>query len=50
VAVAYSLYPTRNLGGFGDGGAVVSNDKSLIEKIKILRQGGHALWQEKLKG
>lgn len=41
-AAAYSFYPTKNLGGFGDGGAVVSNDMSLIEKIKILRQGGHA--------
>jgi dTDP-4-amino-4,6-dideoxygalactose transaminase len=42
LAAAYSFYPTKNLGGFGDGGAVVSRDKSLIERVKILRQGGHA--------
>jgi dTDP-4-amino-4,6-dideoxygalactose transaminase len=47
IAAAYSFYPTKNLGGFGDGGAVVSNDKALIERIKVLRQGGHA---EALKG
>ncbi|HWN10874.1 MAG TPA: DegT/DnrJ/EryC1/StrS family aminotransferase [Pyrinomonadaceae bacterium] len=41
MAAAFSFYPTKNLGGFGDGGAVVSNDPRLIEKIKILRQGGH---------
>ena len=42
MAAAFSFYPTKNLGGFGDGGAVVSNDPQLIEKVKILRQGGHA--------
>ncbi|MBC8031651.1 MAG: DegT/DnrJ/EryC1/StrS family aminotransferase [Pyrinomonadaceae bacterium] len=47
LAAAYSFYPTKNLGGFGDGGAVVSTDKALIERIKVLRQGGHA---EALKG
>lgn len=41
LAAAYSFYPTKNLGGFGDGGAVVSNDPDLIDRIKILRQGGH---------
>ena len=41
-AAIFSFYPTKNLGAFGDGGAVVSNDEKLIEKIKILRQGGHA--------
>jgi len=42
MAAAFSFYPTKNLGGFGDGGAVVSDDPQLIEKVKILRQGGHA--------
>jgi len=40
-AAAFSFYPTKNLGACGDGGAIISNDKALIERIKILRQGGH---------
>jgi dTDP-4-amino-4,6-dideoxygalactose transaminase len=40
VAGAFSFYPTKNLGAFGDGGAVVSSDRALVEKIKRLRNGG----------
>lgn len=42
VTAAFSFYPTKNLGAYGDGGAVISDDESLIEKIKVLRQAGHS--------
>ncbi len=41
-AVAYSFYPTKNLGGIGDGGAVVSNDRDLIDRVTRLRTHGMA--------
>lgn len=40
MAAAFSFYPTKNLGAFGDGGAVVSNDGRLSDQVRILRQGG----------
>lgn len=36
----FSFYPTKNLGCFGDGGGVVSRNKELIDKIKVLRNYG----------
>ena len=35
-----SFYPAKNLGSFGDGGAFVTNDKKMYEKVKILRDHG----------
>ena len=37
---AFSFYPTKPLGGFGDGGAVTTNDKELANRIRRLRWEG----------
>ena len=36
----FSFYPGKNLGAYGDGGAVVSGDRELIQKIKMLSNHG----------
>jgi len=37
---AFSFYPTKNLGCYGDGGAIATNDASLAQKCRMLRNRG----------
>lgn len=41
---AFSFYPTKNLGAFGDGGAVITDDPQWAERARSLRQYG---WRER---
>ena len=36
----FSFYPTKNLGGYGDGGAITTNDDELAKKLRLLRMYG----------
>lgn len=36
----FSFYPTKNLGAYGDGGMVITNDEKIAEKLRLLRNYG----------
>lgn len=39
-AVAWSFYPGKNLGAFGDGGAITTNDPEIANRLRLLRNYG----------
>ena len=43
---AFSFYPTKNLGAYGDAGMIVTNDEELYQKLLMLRRYG---WEEENK-
>lgn len=50
-AAGFSFYPTKNLGAFGDAGAVVTNDGELADKIRVLRNyGSREKYYNEIKG
>ncbi len=40
---AFSFYPGKNLGAFGEGGAIITNDEDLYNKAKMYRQHGEII-------
>ena len=50
-AAGHSFYPGKNLGAFGDGGAVTTNDTELADRIRVLRNyGSRVKYQNEIKG
>jgi dTDP-4-amino-4,6-dideoxygalactose transaminase len=51
VMAAFSFYPGKNLGAYGEGGAVVTSDPDLARKIRIMRSWGEERrYEHRVKG
>ncbi len=50
-AAAHSFYPGKNLGAFGEGGAVTTNDPEVAERVRLLRNyGSEKKYHNRFKG
>src|SRR2546426_512625 len=50
-AAAFSFYPGKNLGAWGDAGAIVTNDETLARRVRVLSNyGSHVKYYNERKG
>jgi len=50
-AAAFSFYPSKNLGAFGDAGAITTNDSQLADRLRVLRNyGSRSKYHNEVRG
>lgn len=50
-AAGFSFYPTKNLAALGDGGAIITNDGDLADKVRLLRNyGSRVKYENEIQG